>query len=107
MSLFQNKKLNFWGIISLVALIFAMIFAFDPPARHVASYSGILIEPVSRQRHSTSTATAQVRLKSGQLIVVQAVAELYGSPAGEQVKIEEYRSLIFQRSSYLAIPNVR
>ena len=107
MPLLRNHKLNFWGIISLAALICALVFAFDPPARHVASYSAILIEPVSRQRHSTSTATAQVRLKSGRLIVVQAVAELYGSPAGEQVKIEEYKSLIFQRTSYLALPNTR
>ena len=107
MKVLSNRESTVPRMLGVFLLLAAVIAAWDPPVGVVAMHSGALAEPLVRSRHSVGTTPVQVRLASGRLVVAQGVSELYGSPAGHLVQVQESRSLFFRRPSFVALPASR
>ena len=107
MKVLSDHKSKVPRILGAFLLLAAVVAAWDPPVGSVAMHSGALAEPLVRSRHSAGTTPVQVRLASGRLVVAQGVSELYGSPAGHLVQVQEFRSLFFRRQSFVAMPASR
>jgi hypothetical protein len=95
------------SLVGAVALLVLAAATWDPPVQSVALHPGALTEPLNRGPHSGGNTPVQVRLTSGRLVVAQGVSELYGSPAGQPVLVQEFRSLVFRRASFVALPQRR
>ena len=85
-------------------MVIVVAVAWDPPAKTVAWHSGVLAESLNRGRHSAGTTPVRVQLDTGRVVVAQGASELYGSPAGRRVLVQELKSLIFRRPAFLAVP---
>ena len=91
------------GIAGAVGLLILVAIAWDPPVQVVKTHAGFLAEPLARGRHSAGSTPVRVRLAAGRVVVAQASSELYGSPAGQPVQVQEFRTLVFRRPSFVAV----
>ena len=93
--------LSIVGVAGAMGLLVLFAYSFDPAATLVATHTGVLAEPLVRRRISGGTTAVQVRLASGDLVVADGPAELYGAPAGQPVTVLEFQSLVFRRPAFV------
>ena len=91
------------GIAGTVGHLLLVAIAWDPSVRVVRTHIGALAAPLVRGRHSTGSTPVRVRLATNSMVVAQGSFELYGSPAGQPVQVQEFQTLVFRRPSFVAV----